>query len=122
MNTRQIASEYRLAHWAQVLQERVANSETIDEFCQSRGVSRNTYFYWQRKLRETAAKQIAKEVTGATQALAPSGWARVSAADEPQGSRESSLPIEIGSCRIMVNGNTNPELLAKVCRVLVSLC
>ena len=121
MNTREIASEYRLAHWGQALQERIVNGETINEFCQSRGVSRNTYFYWQRKLRETAAKQIASQA-GASQELIPSGWAQVGVAEEPQKTRESTLSIEIGSCRIMVDEDTNPELLAKICRVLVSIC
>jgi len=84
MNTRQIASEYRLAQWGQMLQERIANGESINEFCKNRGVSRNTYFYWQRKLRETTAKQIASETAGASQKLIPSGWAQVSAAEETQ--------------------------------------
>ena len=122
MNTRQIASEYRLAQWGEALQERVANGETINEFCQSRRVSRNTYFYWQRKLRETAAKQIAQKAVETSQALIPSGWAQVSAADEPQTKEGTTLPIEIGRCRIVADETTDPELLAKVCRVLVSLC
>ena len=115
MNTRQIASEYRLAQWGETLQERIANGETINEFCQSRGVSRNTYFYWQRKLRETAAKQIAQETAKPSQALIPSGWAQISAADEPQKKEAATLPIEIGHCRIIADENTDHDLLTKVC-------
>ena len=108
--------------WANVLrEERIVNGETINEFCQSRGVSRNTYFYWQRKLRETAAKQIAHEV-GVSQELIPSGWAQVGAAEERQKTEVPGMPIEIGKCRIMADEETNPELLAKVCRILVTLC
>ena len=66
MNTREIAMEYRLAQWAQALQERITNGESIKEFCQNRGVSRNTYFYWQRKLRKTASKQMAVKQAEAT--------------------------------------------------------
>jgi len=61
MNTKEMATEYQPAQWAQVIQERVANGESIKEFCQRRGVSRQAYFYWQRKLREIAAKQIEQE-------------------------------------------------------------
>ena len=120
MNTREIASEYRLAHWGQALQDRIANGESIDEFCQSRGVSRNTYFYWQRKLREVAAKQISQKAAGASQALAPSGWTQLCVTKDTDD--KATLPIEIGRCRIMAGTDTNPDLLAKVCRVLVSLC
>ena len=45
MTTREIAAEYRLAQWAQALQARVTSGESIKDFCQSKGVSRNTYFY-----------------------------------------------------------------------------
>ena len=122
MNTRQITSEYRLAQWRQMLQERIANGESINEFCKSRGVSRNTYFYWQRKLRDTAAKQIAREAAGASQALIPSGWSQVSTIKEEQSAYDSTLPIEIGRYRVMASESTAPELLEKVCRMLGSLC
>ena len=46
-----------------------------------------------------------------SQAIVPSGWAQISETEKPNG---SVLPIEIGTCRVMVNGNTDLELLAKV--------
>ena len=120
MNTRGMASEYRLVQWAQALQERKETGETIGDFCQNRGVSRNTYFYWQRKLRETAVKQIARESTGTSQALVPNGWAVCES--ESAAAKGKALTIEIGGCRVLAETDVDPELLAKVCRVLMSLC
>ena len=120
MNTREIASEYRLMQWSQALQERKARGETIGAFCESRGVSRNTYFYWQRRLREAAAKQLSQVRSEPSQALIPSGWAVCEEAKtEPE---EKAVAIEIGKCRVMAESDVDPELLAKVCRVLMSLC
>jgi len=124
MDTREMATEYRLASWAQALQERTESGETIKDFCQRRGVSRHSYFYWQRRLRLAAAKQLEQQ-SAQTQALAPSGWTQVSAAkEEPsaEGSAEPTLPIEIGKYRVLAGESTDSALLEKVCRVLVSLC
>jgi len=113
MDTRKIASEYRLAQWAQAVQERVANGETVKDFCQNRGISKNTYFYWQQKLRLTAAEQLASP-----QALTPAGWTKA----ELEKADSRSLSIEINGCHVMVDENTDSELLSKVCRALMSLC
>jgi len=122
MNTKEMATEYRLAQWTQMIQERVANGESIKDFCQRRGVSRQAYFYWQRKLRGIAAKQIKQEGDSISQALIPSGWSQVSTIKEEQSTGDSTLPVEIGRYRVMVSESTSPELLEKVCRMLVSLC
>ena len=122
MSTREIATKYRLAQWAQAMQERTKSGESIKEFCQNRGISRNAYFYWQCRLREAALAQ-AVSLAGETQkALAPSGWSQVIPAEETEKPENTALSIEIGKYRVIVGEGTNPDLLAKACRVLVSLC
>ena len=122
MNTKKVATEYRIHQWAQLLRERIENGETIKEFCENRGCSKNTYFYWQRKLRETAAKKLISETTKmSSNAIVPSGWIHL-AENEPKNIENRSLIIEIGDYRIIVDNNTDPELLAKVCGVFKSIC
>lgn len=62
VNTREIASEYRLTHWAQVMQERVQSGLTIKAYCKQMGICGNTYFYWQRKVRTVAAAELGLSV------------------------------------------------------------
>ena len=69
MNTREIAEEYRLGHWAGIMRERAESGLSIKAFCEKAGFHENIYFYWQRKLREAACEQLA-EVSAAT---APTG-------------------------------------------------
>ena len=109
-----------MAQWTGLLQERAATGETIKAFCENRGISKNTYFYWQKKLREATVRQVATKTSNTqSQALVPNGWTRLSE-DEP--AKTSALPVEIGGCRVMVDNDTDQELLIKVCKVLVSLC
>jgi putative transposase len=117
INTREIAAECRLTHWADIVKERAESGLTAKAFCESSGLHPNTYFYWQRKLREAACGEKAVSAALPT----PGGWA----AAVPAGTRTAgvfqTLPIEIGKCRVIVSGDTDERLLAKVCRVLASL-
>ncbi len=117
MNTQKVTAEYRMSQWAQVIQGRLDSGQSIKDFCQSSGISRNTFFYWQRKLREAACTELAK--AEGPRSIVPDGWMRLES-DRGQYSVEA-LTIEISGCHITVNEQTNLELLHKVCRALRSL-
>lgn len=122
MNTREIASELRLSHWAQILQDRNTSGMSIRSYCKSAGICENVYYYWQRKLREAACGELAEAAQGDQEkALVPTGWAVCKAA-ETTVPPKAPLTIEIGGCRISVEADVDTELLARTCQVLKSLC
>ena len=121
VNMREVAEEYRLNHWAQVMQERNARGMSIKAFCKSEGIHPNRYFYWQRKLRGATHQSAVTENTPTTQMQqAPHGWALCEAAKTVPEQR--TVQIEIGKSRVKVDAGTDQELLANVCRMLMSLC
>jgi len=117
MSTKELASQYRLSQWAQIMQERVASGESIRLFCERRKISRHGYFYWQRKLREATGAALR---TQRSEKMIPTGWAVCESEAEPI--QKSGVTIEIGNCRILADAATSPEALEKVCRVLMGLC
>ena len=121
MNTRYIAAELRLSHWAAIMRERQESGLSIKAFCQSRGFHTNKYVYWQRKLRTAACEALLPPSTQAP-AVLPSGWALCEEVPTESKSADDAIVIEIGKCQLRVCSNTNPELLEKTCRVLTSLC
>jgi hypothetical protein len=144
INTREIAEEYRLAHWAHVIQERTQKGMSIKAFCKHVGIGENTYFYWQRRVRMAAAEIMqGKDILPLTTSAVgeqpktafvsdatrialptpiPAGWAQAQTEIEPKGIAAAGLPVEIGKYRIMVHEDTDSALLEKVCRVLGALC
>ena len=58
MNTREIAVEYRLTHWAQIIRRRNESGLSIKAFCTNEGFHENIYCYWQRKLREAVCERM----------------------------------------------------------------
>ena len=117
MDTLKAAAEYRLAQWGQVMQSRTAQGISIKEYCANAGISRNTYFYWQRKLREAACSELTGSETAAETGLAPAGWARLDPA-EPE---KAALTIEINGCQVTVQKESDMELLGQVCQTLKAL-
>ena len=107
MNVKELTVECRLAHWAQVLRERTDSGESVDSFCLSRGIARNQYYYWQRKLREAVSEQLAgTEANHAQTGIVPRGFTEVKLsgmsgmAPHLDTSSNSSLCVELGGVRI----------------------
>ena len=119
MDTREIAKEYRLSHWSQVMQERINRGHSVIEYCAEEKISKNTYFYWQRKLREAAYTTMCEPEE---KALVPKGWTKWESTEKiPENRTGDSLSIEISGCRVQVGSCTDWEQLREVCRTLKSL-
>ena len=133
MNMREMTKEYRLSHWAERMAERQASGLSITAYCLREGMHENRYYYWQRKLREVAVREMAgkegQEIAGVEEKVPaaiqrgtiPTGWAQAVTMSK-NAEDEGEISIEIGKSRIKVSERTNTGLLEKVCKVLVSLC
>lgn len=117
MGTQNAAKEYRIAQWIKVMQERRNSGQNIKDFCQSSGISRNAYFYWQKKLREVACTELA--AAEEPRNIVPDGWMQITSRKTQQS--VDTLEIEISGCRITVTNGTDHELLKNVCITLRSL-
>lgn len=56
MDTRQVTHEVRLKHWSEVLRRRRESGRTIRSFCRTEGICEKTYYYWQKRIRQTAGE------------------------------------------------------------------
>jgi hypothetical protein len=122
-DTRAITAEYRLQHWAQIIQEQKASGSSIKEFCKAAGVHANVFFYWQRKLREAVCGGLVPDAQNEQKGeLAPRGWAAVGIAQAEPAGPAQTLAIEIGAFRVRASLETDAGLLGKVCKVLAGLC
>ena len=51
-----VRDEYRAQNWAMLIQECNNSGLTRREFCQQRGISEKSFYYWLRKLRSHMAE------------------------------------------------------------------
>ena len=117
MTSKEMAYQYRLSQWSALAQERGELGISIRAFCAMKGFAENTYYYWQRRLRDAACRELAERAPSSAGGMVPGGWARL----ETAVNSVSEIIIEINGYRIEVTAETDPELLAKVCRSLKAL-
>ena len=58
MDSRKIIAQYYLMHWSQLIAERKESGLTVREFCENAGIRENTYYYWQKKLRDETCERF----------------------------------------------------------------
>ena len=58
----EVRDAYRAETWATLIQECNNSGLTKREFCQQRGISEKSYYYWLRKLRNQAAKSAESQL------------------------------------------------------------
>ena len=112
MDIQKVTAEYRLSRWMQVIREQKQSGQNIKDFCQEKGISRDAYFYWLRKVRKATCTELSMLEEPVNNV--PQGWMQLSQSQEMR----TTLDIEVGGCRVTVDAETDPELLKKVCRIL----
>ena len=119
MGTQKVTTEYRLGQWAQVMKARADSGQSIKDFCQSSGINRNTYFYWQQRLRKAACAQLTAPVfTEVIVQEAPQPLAL----PETAAPTPSQLCVEAAGVRITADSTYPPSSLAALLRELVRPC
>jgi putative transposase len=120
-DTQKIVTQLRLLGWSEAVKERLASGQTVHAFCEEKGISQTTYYYRQKKVREAACTELMR-TQNCEDGAVPSGWVQLTRSEEPvTTAAENNLIIEIGGFHLAVNGQTDMELLAKVCRMMKSL-
>ena len=57
-----VRDEYRAQSWAMLIQECKASGMSNKAFCELKGVSEKSYYYWQRKFREQIVEAAAPQL------------------------------------------------------------
>ena len=62
MSTRSIVNRAKLEAWASRFSEQKASGLTVADWCQQNSISRHSYFYWKRRLKDEAVSQALPEI------------------------------------------------------------
>ena len=53
-----VTAELRLQHWAKIIAECQASTQTVKAWCEANDIHIKTYYYWLRKLRQRTLESI----------------------------------------------------------------
>jgi len=121
MKSREITKRYRLSEWAKIIQERSDTGEKINEFLKRKGITKDTYYYWLRKLREAAGEQLIEAQAKQQTALAVRGFTEIKITEPVIATNNigvSQICIEGGSCKITADAGYPVETLVVLIREL----
>lgn len=58
MKANELTHQYRVQQWTEIIKNCRSSGLTIDCWCEQNGVSRNTYYYWLRRIRTSYAASL----------------------------------------------------------------
>jgi len=125
MNTKDYTAEYRLTHWARIMRERKESGLSVRAYCEQAGFHENTYFYWQKRLRETACEEY-ERIQHNTASLTPV-FAEVKmpgrfAVPSVQYDQLSDICIEATGVRISANREYPVSQLTELLNTVMRSC
>jgi len=123
MGTREMTKRYRLTQWAKAFQERAERDETIIEFCSRKGITKDKYYYWLRRVRLAAGEQMPEERYEQQTAIALRSFTEVKVVEPVEESsvyNGNQICIETGTCKITAGNGYPIEALVKVLRETIN--
>lgn len=104
MNTKLSTRGIRTNQWAAVIKDCKESGLKVDDYCTQRGLSRNAYYYWLRKVKEAALTQ--------------SGFVEIQQQQEVSSACPPLLTASVNEIVLGISENTPMDLLANVIKVL----
>jgi transposase-like protein len=119
MTTREIAHQYRLSQWTEIIRECRGSGQTVKRWCKEHDVSDKSYYYWLRKVREAACNTL-PQTGGNSQIMVPVNTTSELAKDVQ--TEINNLPydlrIHFGSCTIDISNNASTGLIENTLKVI----
>jgi len=114
--------DYRFSKWIKIISERNESGLSIQKYCENQGLRESSYYYWLKKLRDTASEKLS-ELQPNTLAVQTPVFTKINMETSPPECKvpQNQVSIETNGLRITA-GNGYPvvnliELLQGVNRV-----
>ena len=107
MNTKLATTQIRITEWAAIIKDCKSSGMKVDDYCQQHDISRDTYYYWLRKVK-TAALQQAGFVELPIPETKP----------VPTTDFSTQMVIKTAGKEIRINYDTPPELITRGLEVI----
>jgi len=128
MDTNEVAQQIRLKEWSNIIQNRIQSGMSVQDFCKSNGLSTDSFYYYQRKLRTRIIEDsgFVELPPVPTQTNADSG-SSTEECNKPEGSKRpdqicdrfsTEMIIRTGDAEICINRSTPKSLISEVLEVL----
>jgi hypothetical protein len=129
MDIRKATTQVRLERWSQLMRERQTSGLSITAWCEANGVKRQSFFYWQRRLREKSLSTLAlrQEHADASREMAQFIQYQPEEVAEPAAQRTQSacqpaVVLHLGCGKVEIYSGADKQIIENTLQALVKLC
>lgn len=123
-NIQSCKQKLTMQQWKVIIEDRMASGLKIDDYCELNQLSRNSYFYWLRKIREemltpsSSSDSLPTTITkGALVELVPTTKHNVTVPQiEIPDAQSERMSFSVNGISITIDYDMSEELLSKIMR------
>ena len=112
-----VKNRYRLEQWTELIRDCRSSGMKINDWCEANGVSRNAYFYWLRKVRSEACRNLPED---SGQGSAPA-FSRLEVQMPTAGARPS-VTVYLPQATVEIQDGISAQTVEAVLLALKSVC
>lgn len=119
-----VKSELRLQHWAKIIAECQASTQTVKSWCQANDIHIKTYYYWLRKVRQRTLENVPacrSDNLPASPADTPLTF-RPLEVQSPVSDMQAAVIVHLPQATLEVAPGTDQQTLEAVLLALRSVC
>jgi hypothetical protein len=125
LDIKKLKEEYRIRQWSVVVAECQRSGMPVRAWCESQGISRSTYNFWQRRVREAAlagVPAVREPAEGVVPAdAAPTQFVRIS----PEGPTPAcgvAMAVRIGAAECEIMNGADVDVIERAILALGKIC
>ena len=129
MNVNKKLHDAKLLEWAALFKEQAESGLKVLDWCSSKGISKDTYYYWKHQLKDAYAEASMPEIVPLSppSSLSPTNSESLLPIPNPSlNSRDlynschsaDTISVFMGDIRIEIGSNAPDELISKVIGVM----
>ncbi len=112
-----VKTSLSIQEWSRIIKDRNSTKLTIDEYCEQHGLSRNSYYYWLRKIRDKLLEEQQGELS-ATNELVEIRPNIIVPVNDTTPNDNQCIGITINGITLAITPDITPEFLLRTLEVI----
>ncbi len=118
MNLNQVGQTYKLSQWITLVRDCQSSGKTVEAWCNDNNISRNTYYYWLRRVRRAACENLPGIVKRENPIVPVTFQIPVVSSEKIQSCSDAGITLHIGSFILELHNGMSSELLTTTLQAL----
>lgn len=117
MDTREVASQYRLNKWTEIVSQCRSSGQTVAVWCAENNVNTTSYYYWLRRIRKAACEALPL-LSGNNSIVPVNIPVHTVETGPPDLESSSDIVVRMGTVTLEISNNASATLIENTLRAL----